>query len=362
MTSKTISQILLDIKQNGYTQLPGFHGTPLKFEFATKEEVKNKKVDEQYQRLISILKINSYGECDLSLLIPAIISRRPIQLGDLSGDYTIDGQNKLVIYANSGHNGDGVDSGCPLMVMDHEYDDSFSLEENYEIILKREAKLYQALNTLRKKLTKVDELRAEAVYGETLAVNIESVMKTLNLVSDRFGSKKADAKEVKSFSQFYYTLISDYEKFGGIGNILAVEKISSGYDLWKSIYADTPGGTKVHGTAFRAICFLRRFIDEGLTNGIQESFETWCKDELAKQFTQEKLVKGFGSFDSPRWTLYRIIDKYNDMVTNVQSTGAPTIKEKRLVQAVNMSNESRFEHPDEEVWSKIVKAVKEKTN
>ena len=123
-------------------------------------------------------------------------------------------------------------------------------------------------------------------------------------------------------------------------NPLAIEKISSGYDFWKEIYGDTPGGVKVHGNAFRAICFLRRFIDEGLTNGMQEKFETWCKDELAKQFSQEKLVKGFGTFDSPRWTLYRIIDKYNDMVTNIQSTGAPTIKEKRLVQAVAMSNEN----------------------
>ena len=357
MASKTIAEILLDLKQNGYKTLPGFHGNQLTFEFATREEARNKKVDEQYQRLISVLKINNYGECDFSLLIPVIISRRPIELDDLSGDYTIDGQNKLVLYANSGHDGDGINNGCPLMVMNNEYDHFKSMEENYQIILKREAKLFQALNTLRKKLTKVDELRAEAVYGETLAVNIESVMKTLNLVSDRFGSKKKSAKEVKSFSHFYYTLTTDYEIFGGLGNPLTTEKISSGYDFWEEIYGDTPGGVKVHGTAFRAICLLRRFIDEGLTNGIQGKFETWCKDELAKQFSQEKLVKGFGTFDSPRWTLYRIIDKYNDMMTNVQSTGAPTIKEKRLIQAVAMSNENKFKHPDEDEWARILKAV-----
>lgn len=358
MASKTIEQILLDLQQHGYKTLPGFHGNQLQFEFATREEAKNKKVDEQYQRLISILKINSYGECDFSLLIPVIISRRPIELGDLSGDYTIDGQNKLVLYANSGHEGDGKTSGCPLMVMNNEYDSSKTFEENYRIILQKEAKLYQALNTLRKKLTKVDELRAEAVYGESLACNIESVMKTLNLVSDRFGSKKDSAKEVKSFSQFYYTLTSDYEKIHGLGNPLTVEKIASGYDFWKEIYGDTPGGVKVHGTAFRAICFLRRFIDEGLTNGIQEKFEIWCKEELAKQFSQDKLIKGFGSFDSPRWTLYRILDKYNDMMTNEFGKGAPTIKEKRLVQAVKMSNELRFQHPDEEMWVKMTQIAK----
>ena len=115
MASKTIEQILLDLQQHGYKTLPGFHGDELQFEFATREEAKNKKVDEQYQRLISILKINNYGQCDFSLLIPVIISRRPIELGDLSGDYTIDGQNKLVLYVNSGHEGNGKTSGLSLI-------------------------------------------------------------------------------------------------------------------------------------------------------------------------------------------------------------------------------------------------------
>ena len=74
--------------------------------------------------------------------------------------------------------------------------------------------------------------------------------------------------------------------------------------------------------------FLRRFIDEGLTNGIQEKFEIWCKEELAKQFSQDKLIKGFGSFDSPRWTLYRILDKYNDMMTNEFGKGALQLRKK----------------------------------
>ena len=186
-------------------------------------------------------------------------------------------------------------------------------------------------------------------------------MKQLELVSDRFGSKSKAAKEVKSFSQFYYTLTADYndETKGALQPIIRSTQIQEGYNLWKRIYASVPNGSKVHGTAFRAICFLRRYIDEGLTNGIQESFETWCVDNLAKCFNQEKLVKGFGSFDSPRWTLYRIIEKYNDEITNVLGTGAPTIKEKRMVQAVAMSGEERFQHPDEEQWIKICKKANE---
>jgi len=355
MSSRTIKQTLLDLKAKGYDILPGFHGKPLKFEYATKEQVENNKVDELYQRMISVFKILGYGECNLSLLIPAIISRRPIEFEDLSGDFIIDGQNKEVIYANSDHDGDGKTSGCPQMVMEQEYDPSQSFKENYRRILKEEAKLFQALNTLRKKLSRIDELRAEVVYGDKLAVDIESVMKTLDLVSDRFGSSTKTAKEVKSFSQFYYTLTADYE----ISNPLSTSKISDGYTLWKKIYADVPNGSKVHGTAFRAICFLERFITEGLNNGVQESFENWCIDRLRHCFNQEKLVKGFGSFDSPRWTLYRIIDKYNDEITNDLGTGAPTIKERRIVRVVEKTGEERFQHPDEEEWARICNKVKE---
>ena len=77
--SRTIEQILVDIKAQGYNQLPGFHGKQLKFEFATREKVLNNKVDEQYQRMISVVKINSYGECDLELsyVCSIIISGQP---------------------------------------------------------------------------------------------------------------------------------------------------------------------------------------------------------------------------------------------------------------------------------------------
>ena len=85
MSSCTIKETLVDLKAKGYDVSSGFHGLPLKFEFATREQVENNKVDELYQRLISIFKVNSYGECNLSLLIPSIISRRPIELEEYSG-------------------------------------------------------------------------------------------------------------------------------------------------------------------------------------------------------------------------------------------------------------------------------------
>ena len=85
MSSRTIKQILVDLKAQGYNILPGFKGKQLKFEYATKEQVEQNKVDDLYQRMISVAKINSYGECDLSLLIAALISRRPVEFGDYAG-------------------------------------------------------------------------------------------------------------------------------------------------------------------------------------------------------------------------------------------------------------------------------------
>ena len=94
--------------------------------------------------------------------------------------------------------------------MEQTYDNSKTFEENYRYVLKQEAKLFYSLNTIKKKLTKVDELRAEVITGDPLAVEIESIMKQLDLVCDRFGSSSKTAREVKSFAQFYYVITADY--------------------------------------------------------------------------------------------------------------------------------------------------------
>ena len=54
----------------------------------------------------------------------------------------------------------------------------------------------------------------------------------------------------------------------------------------------------------------------------------------------------FGSFDSPRWVLYRIIDKYNDLVSNEYGKGAPTIRAKRMVEAVELMEDNHREMCD----------------
>ena len=70
-------------------------------------------------------------------------------------------------------------------------------------------------------------------------------------------------------------------------------------------------------------------------------------------WTQAKLVKGYGSFASPRWVLHRIIAKYNEEISIV-GTGAQTLGPVTLVDAAKVNR--LFEHPDEDEWKRIVVA------
>lgn len=328
------------LQKEGEKAKKGYKGSPLIVEQAPYSQVMKNIVDSLYQRMLSHAKIKSYGQCNLGLMVASVISRRPVELEEYAGDYVIDGQHKEVTY------GVNCDENAPPVtqqVLVHEYDPSLSKIQNLRNILIAEAELFWSLNTLRKKLTKVDELRAEVVCGEEDALHVQSVMQELNVQNDGFGSTKDTAFEVTNFGQFYYIINADYSK-----NVLGLEKIKRGYELWNEVYGFKG---KVHGVALRALCFIDRYIEEGLSNGKAKRFREWIVQNLAAQFSQEGLVKGHGSFDSPRWILYRVIDKYNSMESNLQGRGAQTIGPVTLVEAAE--KEARFQHPDEIQWIRI---------
>lgn len=344
MSFKTVKQISNELD---YTSIPGWSGTPLEFKYFTREEVSNLKIDNEYQRLISKKKLAQYGQLNFNLLIPSVISCRPKNLeDDYSGNYIIDGQHKAEKYYKSRHSGDGITSGFPCIVMYHDENSS------YQEVRENEAKLFEALNTNRKKLTKIDELRAQSFYGDQFAVHVESVMKLLNIVIDGFGSDDKNAREMSSFSHFYYAVDADYKH-----NSHGAQKMKVGYDLWKEVFKNVKDfeKLKVHGTALRAMFFLDRFIKEGLSNGKQDKFYTWCVKELSKQYSQDTLVKPFTSFDSPRQVLHRVIEKYNSCETCLNGRAAQTIGPKTLLSAIEATSEFRFEHPNEDEMNKILK-------
>ena len=320
--AKTIQQLHDECVQAGWKPRKQTRGKGFKHEIARIDEKRTWKVDDNYQRTISPNKLESYAVCDYDLLIPVIISRRPQQFEVLfeDGEYVIDGQNKAVLFIGNAEHDPASKAIIHKMVLEHDYDTTLTIEENFKNVKRREAELFTALNTMRKKLSKVDELRSEVCQEDKQAMQIEEIMKTLKFVTDRFGSDLASATELTSFSQFYYCLTGDHD----LSNAKAVNQLLSAQRLWDDVYgvnSQINAQPKVHGTAFRAIALLDKFIEKGLGNSTQTNFRAWVKAELAKNYTPVKLVKGFGTFASPRYTLHRIVDKYNDVMENSGQAG-----------------------------------------
>ena len=307
----------------------GSIGIKPEFKRSTRKEVLTWELPDEVQRAISNIKLNKMGIFYWNLCMPVLISDRPLHLEEHGGTQLIDGQHETCVFLASEE-----DDGLPTFVISHPPD--ASLKE----CLKREAVIFRELNVRRTKLSNLDILRAELVYDDPVAVFVKSVMNVLELTADRFGSDKGHAKEVDSFNQFYYAVKDDHEHNG-----LGVAKLKSGKDFWDQVYKKQ---NKLHGTAFRAICFIDRFITEGLANGKQQQFRQWCIDSIAREWSPKELVKGYSTFNSHRYILYRVIAKYNRQISNLNGRGAETIGPKTLIQAAETN--PNFAHPDKDEW------------
>lgn len=343
--SKTIEELSKAVL---YKVIFGISGKALKPEVWFRKIISNARVG-KYQRMLSNNQLQSYGKVDMELLIPPIVSRRPEHLGEeLGGDHIIDGQHKLILYYNGikllTEEQEKEHGGVHVMILDHAEDATL---QEVEV---KEAKLFKALNTHRKKLNLVDIYRAAVYENDETAIHVRSVMENINVQYDNFGSESSNARNVETFNQLNYTITADYPK-----NSAGLMAIQSGYDFWSKIYGggDTDKRKiKLHGTAFRSICFIDRFISEGLTGKKAEKFYEWCVKELAKQFNQKELVEISGSFDAPRWALYKVIMEYNRLMIN-GSTSCYVIGPKTLANAIKNSGrdskgEARFMHPDKD--------------
>lgn len=346
--SKTISELSKEVI---YKTIFGISGSSLKHEIWFRKQLEKALVG-RYQRMLSIKQLGSYGLVDMHLMIPLIVSRRPEALGDeLGGDHIIDGQHKGLLYYNGtklmSPEDEAKHGGVHVMILEH--DANASLQEVEE----KEAKLFRALNTLRKKLELVDQYRAAVIENDDTAIHVQSVMQSINVNYDNFGSDSPNARSVETFNQLNYTITADYPK-----NAAGLMAIQGGYEFWKKIYGKKDSAKKLlalHGTAFRSICFIDRFISEGLTGKKAEKFYEWCVNELSKQFNQKQLVETSSSFDAPRWALYKVILKYNEMIRNEFGNEGSCwiIGPETLANAIKNSGrdgkgEGRFMHPDED--------------
>lgn len=289
-------------------------------------EVEKLRVSTEYQRMISASNLKKQGQLNWSFFHPLIVSVRPDHLGEAaSGRWVIDGQHKGVKYLQS-----GTEEHCPCLFIYH--DANATLDD----CLRKEAQIFSALNTLRKKLNKLDEIRAGVVWKDPEALWVMEVMEALQLSTDKrsFGSSLPHARELTGFYQFWF-LTQDYKN--------DLSRIFAGYTLWQQMYGSKTNVTNVEGTALRGITFISDFADTCLTNGRKKTFMTWLVQMLSKTYSQKTLIKQFTDRRSNQNMLYYVLDLYREYCRANGLAAQYCIGEETMKNAV--ANHPKFKDP-----------------
>lgn len=252
------------------------------------------KFDTSYQRFISPAAVKKGGRLSFNKLNPITICRRPTHLEEDSGDFCVDGQHRSLRAYFSNYDGD-----LPSVV--HTHPDDFTLAKCREY----EASLFKKLNTLQKKTTGLDNVRAGIIAGDKQDIHILSVMKTLNVVNDNFGSEKDDNRLIHPFSHFLHAVTTDYKDDWN--------PLVDGLALLDEVF---PNKTEVNAYGLRAFALLTEFY--GLLNEKKsKAFQHYVEFELNKAVrTVRQLISGHTAYNSPRWVLYDVLKRYNDWNTD----------------------------------------------
>ena len=270
-----------------------------------------------------------------SLLLPMVIAIRPDSVPESErGSRVIDGQHKGIKYLQS-----GVEDPYMSAVIRHP--EGYTLQQCEEA----EAQIFTELNTFRKKLTKLEEIRAGVVWKVPEALWVQQVLMSLDLVVDgTFGAvrddeddeddeenKKDPPMELKGFYQFWFMTV-DY-------NSENFDKIVRGHNLWKKLF---PKAKHLNGTALRSIVLLQEFIDT-LTNGRKKKFYDYITKVLSQIISQDGLVKPYTDRKSNRYVLYYVLDKYAEYADAQGFAAAYRIGKETISDAIKIS--SKFADP-----------------
>lgn len=247
------------------------------------------KIDKQYQRHISPSYIKKGGELDLAKLTPIVVCKRPDFLGEDGGYYVVDGQHRTLRVIHSDYNGP-----VPVCVYQHKKDSTL------EQCVKIEATLFHQLNSLGKKPTKIDEVRAGIYSGDKVSLYILDVMKSLNVTCDNFGSEEDGAREIEVFTHFYLMCHDDY--------MHETSKILDGFRLLNEMF---PKESTVNGYMLRACCLMSEF-EKALSNGKKDSFNKYIREVIPQITSIKSIVRGRTSAQSPRFILHDIIARHNE--------------------------------------------------
>ena len=268
-----------------------FNGQLMKYKEMTVDDF---RIDKQYQRHISPSYIKRGGELDLTKLTPIVVCKRPELLGEDGGYYVVDGQHRTLRVIHSDYEG-------PVPVCVYEHPNHTTLEE----CVKVEAGLFHQLNSLGKKPTKIDEVRAGIFSGDKDSLFILDVMKSLNVTCDNFGSEEDGAREVEVFTHFYMMCLSDYKH--------ETSKILDGYKLLNEMYSKEK---TVNGYMLRACCLMSEF-EKSLSNGKIDSFSSYIREILPRIASIKSIVRGRTAAQSPQFILHDIIVRHNDAPNTV---------------------------------------------
>ena len=328
--SKTLGQLA---QQFAYLNVPtGAIGEKLEYTELTRPEVLALVPEEKYQRLISASSLKKQGQMNWSLLLPMVIAIRPDSVPESErGSRVIDGQHKGIKYLQS-----GVEDPYMSAVIRHP--EGYTLQQCEEA----EAQIFTELNTFRKKLTKLEEIRAGVVWKVPEALWVQQVLMSLDLVVDgTFGAvrddeddeenKKDPPMELKGFYQFWFMTV-DY-------NSENFDKIVRGHNLWKKLF---PKAKHLNGTALRSIVLLLEFIDT-LTNVRKKKFYDYITKVLSQIISQYGLVKPYTDRKSNRYVLYYVLDKYAEYADAQSFAAAYRIGKETIADAIKIS--SKFADP-----------------
>jgi hypothetical protein len=318
--SKTLGQLA---QQFAYLNVPtGTIGEKLIYLEQPRSEIEKLYVADEYQRLTSASNLKKQGKMNWTLLLPMIVAIRPNSVSESErGSRVIDGQHKGIKYLQS-----GVEDPYGCLYLYHSED--YTLDQ----CLEAEAKIFSALNTLRKKLSKLEEIRAGVIWKEPSALWVQEVLLVLNLIVDgSFGSNEDDALELKGFYQFWF-MTEDYSSD-------KLDKILKGFRLWKKIFNNAK---HVNGATLRSMVLLQEFIDT-LTNGRKLKFYDYVTKVLPVIISQDSLVKPYTDRKSNRYVLYFILEKYGEYCEAQNLASAYRIGKETIKDAEKIS--SKFGDP-----------------
>jgi len=324
---KTIEE-LYALLEKKVKQPVGSCGIQLEYQKFTREEVGKMIPEPKYQRLLSVSTLKKQGQLNWTLLLPMVIAIRPDSVPEASrGARIIDGQHKGFKFFASQVD----DTPYTCCVINHP--EGSTLEE----CEKKEAQIFTALNTQRKKLSKLEEIRAGVVWDEPAALWMQTILLTLNLVvDDTFGSENDDAMEVKGFYQTWF-----------ISDDMRTEKhlptIIGGYNLWKACYGDS--AKYVNGTALRSMVLINEFL-QTLRNGKRREFEKYLIHIMPMTTSQDRLVKAYTDRKANQYVLHSIIDMYSAYCEAQNIDKNFRIGAETIANAVSVN--SKFRNPNQD--------------